>query len=124
MPTLPTESTELEKTAEVAVEVFKVIQNGESAESTAETKYFATKADLEAFIVNLHSSDYVWSMALLNSETLGFKTNVSETETPSYKTNLTATEYAWALELVDVEYQEGVVYYTAEEMVKLFGENA
>lgn len=124
MPTLPTESTELEKTAEVAVEVFKVIQNGESAESTAETKYFATKADLEAFIVNLHSSDYVWSMALLNSETLGFKTNVSETETPSYKTNLTATEYAWALELVDVEYQEGVVYYTAEEMVKLFGEDA
>lgn len=117
LPTMPTEKEELNQTAASAKELFNVIKKGESAESSAETKYFATKEDLQNFIQEMHKSDYLWQMSLKNSATLGFKDSAGNT-------NLTATEYAWASELVDASYGEGEnskTYYTQTEMQQLFG---
>lgn len=117
LPTMPTEKADVEKTAEGAKELFNVIKNGEGAESGAETKFFASKEDLQNFIIKMKSSEYLWQMSLLNSNSLGFKD-------ASGNTNLTATEYAWASELVGVTYGEGEnnkAYYTQAEMQQLFG---
>lgn len=117
LPTMPTEKADVEKTAEGAKELFNVIKNGEGAESGAGTKFFASKEDLQNFIIKMKSSEYLWQMSLLNSNSLGFKD-------ASGNTNLTATEYAWASELVGVTYGEGEnnkAYYTQAEMQQLFG---
>lgn len=117
LPTMPTEKADVEKTAEGAKELFNVIKNGEGAKSGAETKFFAFKEDLQNFIIKMKSSEYLWQMSLLNSNSLGFKD-------ASGNTNLTATEYAWASELVDATYGEGEnnkAYYTQDEMQQLFG---
>lgn len=119
LPTMPTEKEELNQTAESAKELFNVIKKGESAESSAETKYFESKIDLQNFIQEMHKSDYLWQMSLKNSATLGFKDE-------SGKTTLTATEYAWAEALVNEKYGEEEnqkSYYTQAEMENLFGTN-
>lgn len=117
LPTMPTEKADVEKTAEGAKELFNVIKNSEEAESGAETKFFATKEELQNFIIKMKSSEYLWQMSLLNSNSLGFKDSEGNT-------NLTAIEYAWASKLVGASYGEGEnskTYYTETEMQKLFG---
>lgn len=117
LPTMPTEKEELNQTAESAKELFNVIKKGESAKSSAETKYFESKTDLQNFIQEMHKSDYLWQMSLKNSATLGFKDE-------SGNTTLTATEYAWAEELINEKYGEEEnqkSYYTQAEMEQLFG---
>lgn len=117
MPTLPTETNEIKQTAESAKAMFDVIKKGEGAEEGAENKYFASKQELENFIKEMHKSDYLWNVSLINSQKLGFKDNMS-------KTKLSATEYAWATELVGVSYTSGETtkpYYTEAEMQNIFG---
>ena len=97
--------------------MFDVIKKGEGAEEGAENKYFASKQELENFIKEMHKSDYLWNVSLINSQKLGFKDNTG-------KTKLSATEYAWATELVSESYTSGETtkpYYTEAEMRNIFG---
>lgn len=99
--------------------MFDVIKKGEGADESAETKYFATKEELQNFIKEMHKSNYLWNVSLLNSDKLGFK------DVETNKTKLTEKEYQWATELLTETYNNGeadVAYYTEVEMQKIFGE--
>lgn len=120
LPTLPTEKEEIIKTAESAKTMFDVIKKGEGADESAETKYFATKEELQNFIKEMHKSNYLWNVSLRNSDKLGFK----DVETNT--TKLTEKEYQWATELLTETYTDGeadVAYYTDVEMQNIFGLN-